>query len=159
MKTIKSDTPLTEEEMRHYAYWVALEGPCKWLLEPPENESDKDKLRNFLAFYAKIKKASNQVEPGKTRILLGEDKTDGYKCIIDGHLFDTPENEVNLVIMMFMAYLASLKSSEALEELKENYESSLNSYRGRIKKMNEEIKHLKNRIGELTLSLNKAATH
>ena len=159
MKTIKSDTPLTEEEMRYYAYWVTLEGQCKWLLGTPENERDKDTLRNFLAFYAKIKKASNQVEPGKTRILLGEDKTDGYKCIIDGHLFDTPKKEAHQVITMFMAYLASIKSSEALEELKENYESSLNSYRKRTKKMKEEIKHLKNRIGELTLGLYQAAKH
>lgn len=158
MKTIKSDTPLTEEEMLHYAYWVNLEGQCKWLLEPPENESDKDTLRNFLAFYAKIKKASNQVEPGKTRILLGEDKSDGYKCIIDGPLFDTPEKEAHLVISMFMAYLASLKSSIALDELKEKYESSMNSYRKRNKKMKEEIKHLKERLGELTESLCKLTT-
>lgn len=152
---IAAPVSFTDAELENYEYWLALQSCIPWLYEKPKDNDAKDLLRDFMALYAKVKMAMQAVVPGKVNVSVGKGKTDGRDILLTGGWYDTAQGEADFVVSFFTSYISSVCGSNALNALADRMEKQMKTYRGRIRKLEEDVKRRDMRIADLENAIKK----
>ena len=107
VKELPAPIALTEDEKLHFICWQEMMHALQWLYDTPDDIETKGFVREFLAYYAKVKAAMNVVEEGKTKCCLGTIKDTGRKLTISKRFFDSAQGEADFVVPFYLTYLAS----------------------------------------------------
>lgn len=140
VKIVDAPIAFTRREVNYYAFWLMLEGSCNWLCKPPKDKKSKDIIRDFMAYYAKLKVASKKVEKGKTEVKMNKREGCDDEVFLRWNLFTTPEEEALTVIKLFYAYLASRVYSEALAKVEKQMQEDIDRKDLRIKDLENAVK-------------------
>lgn len=152
---IAAPVSFTDAELEHYEYWLSLQSCIPWLYEEPNDKYSKDLLRDFMALYAKIKMAMQAVVPGKVNVSVGKGRTDGQDLVLTGGWCDTAQGEADFAVSFFTSYISSVCGSNALNKLADRMENQIKIYKGRIRKLADDIERRDMRIADLENAIKK----
>lgn len=154
---IAAPVSFTDAELEHFEHWLSLRSCLPWLYETPKDEFSRGLLRDFMALYAKIKMAMQAVIPGKVNVSVGKSKIDGRDIVLASGWYDTAQGEADFAVLFFTSYISSVCGSNALNTLADKMEKTINSYKGRIRKLEDDIERRDMRIADLENTIRKMA--
>lgn len=155
VKELPAPIPLTEDEKLHFECWNEMMRSLQWLYATPDDLETKRFISEFLAYYAKIKKAMDVVIEGETKCNLGTIKGTGRKLTICKRFFKDAKGEADFVVPFYMTYLCSKIGSSAMGANNAVVRMFVDS-EDRVQELEDEIERKDMRIRDLENAVKKA---